>query len=66
MMEVYAFTLVCTHAFKDLSVAGKGTPSRAQNWALIQKHTDWNRPPWPGTIVTICMSCFMTGDPDKE
>ena len=21
---------------------------------------------WPGTIVTICMSCFMTGDPDKE
>ena len=22
--------------------------------------------PWPGTIVTICMSCFMTGDPDKE
>ena len=23
-------------------------------------------PPWPGTIVTICMSCFMTGDPDKE
>ena len=26
----------------------------------------WNRPPWPGTTVTICMSCFMTGDPDKE
>ena len=24
------------------------------------------RPPWPGTIVIICMSCFMTGDPDKE
>ena len=22
--------------------------------------------PWPGTIVTICMSCFMTGDPGKE
>ena len=30
------------------------------------KHTDWNRPPWPATVVTICMSCFMTGDPDKE
>ena len=30
------------------------------------KHTDWNRPPWPDTIVTICMSCFMTGDPGKE
>ena len=25
-----------------------------------------NHPPWPGTIVTICVSCFMTGDPDKE
>ena len=22
--------------------------------------------PWPGTTVTICMSCFMTGDPGKE
>ena len=27
---------------------------------------DWNRPPWPGTIVTICMSCFSTGVPGKE
>ena len=26
----------------------------------------WNRPPWPGTIVTICMSCFTTGSPAKE
>ena len=27
----------------------------------------WLKPPTrPGTIVTICMSCFMTGDPDKE
>lgn len=25
----------------------------------------WIAPPWPGTIVIICMSCFMT-DPDKE
>ena len=30
------------------------------------KHTDWNCPPCPGTIVTICMSCFMTGGPAKE
>ena len=30
------------------------------------KHTDWNCPTWPGTIVTICMSCFMTGGPGKE
>ena len=29
-------------------------------------HTDWNCPPWPATIVTICMHCFMTGGPDKE
>ena len=31
-----------------------------------RKHTDWNPPPWPGTIVTICISCFMTGDPDED
>ena len=30
------------------------------------KHIDWNCPPWPGTTVTICMSCFTTGGPDKE
>ena len=30
------------------------------------KYTDWNCPPWPGTIVTICMSCFTTGGPGKE
>ena len=29
-------------------------------------HTDWNHPPWPGTRVTICMSCFTTGGPGKE
>ena len=33
---------------------------------LLGKHTDWNRPPWPGTIVTICKSCFITGGPGKE
>ena len=26
----------------------------------------WNSPPWPGTIVTTCMSCFTTGGPAKE
>ena len=26
-------------------------------WMCLGKHTDWNRPPWPGTIVTIHMSC---------
>ena len=30
------------------------------------KHIDWNHPPWPGTIVTICMSCFRTGGPGTE
>ena len=25
---------------------------------LAEAH--WNRPPWPGTVVTICMSCFTT------
>ena len=29
-------------------------------------HTDWNRPPWPGTIVTIFVSYFMKGGPGKK
>ena len=33
---------------------------------IVKGNTDWNRPPWPGTTVTICMSYFMTGGPDKE
>ena len=37
-----------------------------QGWLCSGKHIDWNRPPWPGTIVTICMSYFMTGGPGKE
>ena len=27
---------------------------------------DWNCPPWPGSIVTICISYFMTGSPGEE
>ena len=30
------------------------------------KHADGNHPPWPGTVVTICVSYFMTGEPSKE
>ena len=30
------------------------------------KHTDWNHPPWPGTIVTIHVNYFTTGGPNKE
>ena len=30
------------------------------HWVCQGKHTDQNGPPWPGTIVTICMSCFTT------
>ena len=30
------------------------------------EHTHWNRPPWPGTMVTICESYFITGGPGKE
>ena len=33
---------------------------------MLGKHTDWNRPPCPGTIVTIYMSYFITGGPGKE
>ena len=40
---------------------GWGAASR-----LVRGNTDWSRPPWPGTIVTICMSCFTTGGAGKE
>ena len=33
---------------------------------LLGEAQYWNHPPWPGTIVTICMSCFTTGDSGKE
>ena len=41
-------------------------------WVYFNSHnnnvreTHWNCPPWPGTIVTICMSYFTTGSPSKE
>ena len=35
-------------------------------WDLLAE-THWlNCPPWPGTVVTICKGCFMTGGPGKE
>ena len=42
-------------------------PEKAVSGPLaVTGNTDWNCPPWPGITVTICMSYFMTGDPDKE
>ena len=35
------------------------------HWVCQGKHTDRHGPPWPGTIVTICMSCFTKGGPGK-
>ena len=34
--------------------------------ALLLGEAHWNCPPWPGPLVTIRMSCFITGDPGKE
>ena len=53
------------------------SPEQGCRMRLVSEHQDWkhaaevgeahwNRPPWPGSVVTICMSCFMTGDPGKE
>ena len=38
---------------------------RASAWS-VKGNTDRNRPPWPGTIETICVSYFMTGGSVKE
>ena len=31
-------------------------------YVLLLGNTDRNSLPWPGTIVTICVSCLMTGN----
>ena len=33
---------------------------------IVRGNTDWNRPPWPGMIVTICMNNFITGSLGKK
>ena len=40
--------------------------TRSQQPYCYGRHTDWNCPPWPGTIVTTGLSYFMTGGPIKE
>ena len=46
---------------------GAGALTRAGEGArVLGRHTDGNRPPWPGTRVTICVSYFTTGGPSKE
>ena len=32
----------------------------------VRGTTDWNHLPWPGKIVTSCMSYLTAGGPDKE
>ena len=52
-------------------MSDKGTPEEEKaraSWAPLQivRGSTLTGPPWPGTIVTICISCFMTGGPGKE
>ena len=41
---------------------------RARAWSslVLLGEAHLNRLPWPGTIVTVCMSCFRTRGPGKE
>ena len=45
---------------------GQEDPLEAGMATLLGKDTDWNRPPWPGTVVTVGTRCFRTGGPGKE
>ena len=45
---------------------GQEDPLEAGMATLLGKDTDWNRPPRPGTVVTVGMRCFRTGGPGKE
>ena len=45
----------------------KPAPCRATHRGDIGSgNTDRNRPPWPGTTVTLCMRYLATGGPGKE
>ena len=48
---------------KDTSVP---VPKKSLRDSCLEKLTDWNDLPFPDTIVTICMNCFMTGGPGKN
>lgn len=58
---------------KKATGEGKGSQYRSHlditacvdQW-LCYGTIDPNRPPWPGTIITTCMSCLITGCPDKH
>ena len=41
-------------------------PFPVQLTPFVRGSTDWNRPPWPGTMITICISYLVTGGPGKE
>ena len=49
------------HKYPLSSFATSFSPS-----PFVRGNTDWNRLPWSGTIVTICMNHFRTGSPGKE
>ena len=64
------YLFLCWWTFRLCPCPGYCKQYCGKHWGayieLLGKHTDWNHPPWPGTIVTICMSCFMTGGPGKQ
>ena len=51
---------------EELMLLNCGVGEDSWESLVLGKHTEWNRPPWPGTTATICMSCFTTGGPGKE
>ena len=50
---------------KSNLVKGYRYDNRALKLPMLGE-TDRNHPPWPGTIVTMCVRYFMTGGPTKE
>ena len=61
------FTTGATCEFCTISGGHTSGPIKTRFRTSVRGSTlTENRPPWPGTIVTICMSCFMTGGPGKQ
>ena len=55
MNREFCRLIFCRLSVLGLVIAEKITVNFA-SVKLLGKHADWNCPPWPGTIVSICMS----------
>lgn len=66
------YKLECSHEMQPTWVFLLRMPwTEEQKWtrlshSSVPENIDWNQPPWPDTIATICLSYFLTGGLGKK